>query len=127
MINSFEEYKHYLECDRIANGIPNNVKHPRFGKDEIWRWLRLLRKTEYIVNCKHGMVWNLIKKAMKFVFHRYSLKMGFSIPINVFEEGLYIPHYGTIVVNGGVKIGKNCRIQEGVTIGDSRGGTDDWG
>ena len=34
-----------------------------------------------------------------------------------------IAHYGSIVVNHKAKIGKNCRIQENVTIG-STGGSD---
>ena len=42
---------------------------------------------------------------------------GFSIPINCFGPGLSIAHYGTIVVNDTAKVGKNCRIHEGVTIG----------
>ena len=49
------------------------------------------------------------------------MKLGFSIPINVFEEGLSIAHYGLLVVNSNAHIGKNCRIQEGVTIGATNG------
>lgn len=47
--------------------------------------------------------------------------LGFSIPINVFGPGLAIVHYGTIVVAQGAKIGSNCRIHEGVTIGATNG------
>lgn len=50
-----------------------------------------------------------------------SIKLGFTIPPNVFDEGLSIAHYGTIVVNKNAKIGKYCRIQEGVTIGSTGG------
>ena len=57
----------------------------------------------------------------KFKFHRLSIKLGFSIPINVFGPGLAIVHYGTIVVANGAKIGANCRIHEGVTIGATNG------
>ena len=32
-----------------------------------------------------------------------------------------IAHYGSVVVNEGAKIGKNCRIHEGVTIGATNG------
>lgn len=45
------------------------------------------------------------------------MKLGYSIPINVFGPGLSLPHYGTIVVNPGAKIGRNCRIHVGVNIG----------
>lgn len=122
MIKSYKDYKYYCEQDRLAMGIPDEVLKPRFGKDEIWRWERLLRKTEYITNCKKGKLWKVYEIILKYRFHNMSLKLGFSIPLNVFGEGLYIPHYGTIVVNGKARIGKNCRIQEGTNIGDSRGG-----
>ena len=36
--------------------------------------------------------------------------------------GFYIGHFGQIVVNGSVKIGKNCNISQGVTIGVSNRG-----
>ena len=39
------------------------------------------------------------------------------IPVNCFGPGLSIAHYGPIVVNTTAKVGKNCRIHEGVTIG----------
>lgn len=42
---------------------------------------------------------------------------GFSIPVNSFGLGLSIAHGGTVVVNDIARIGKNCRIHEGVTIG----------
>lgn len=54
-------------------------------------------------------------------YHRLGVKLGFTIPLNVFDEGLSIAHYGTIVVNSNSVIGKNCRIQEGVNIGASGG------
>ena len=58
---------------------------------------------------------------MKLLFKKASIKLGFTIPLNVFGPGLSIAHYGTIVVNENAKIGKNCRIHEGVTIGATNG------
>jgi serine O-acetyltransferase len=55
------------------------------------------------------------------LFHKYSVKLGFSIPLNVFGPGLSIAHYGTIVVSDAAKVGKNCRIHEGVNIGATNG------
>lgn len=57
----------------------------------------------------------------KYRFHKLSIKLGFSIPINVIGPGLSIAHYGTIVINRNTVIGKNLRIQEGVTIGATNG------
>ena len=58
----------------------------------------------------------------RLLFHKYSVKLGFSIPLNVFGPGLSIAHYGTIVVHHADEIGNNCRIQEGVNIGATSGG-----
>ncbi|MBR3737197.1 MAG: serine O-acetyltransferase [Eubacterium sp.] len=49
---------------------------------------------------------------------------GFHIPPNAFEEGLSIAHWGPIVVHPNARIGKNCRIQQCVTIGATNGTAD---
>lgn len=52
------------------------------------------------------------------------VKLGFTIPINVFGPGLNIHHYGFIVVNAHAKVGANCNIQQGVNIGQNYGNND---
>lgn len=49
------------------------------------------------------------------------MKLGFSIPINVFGPGLSIAHYGTIVVSQYASVGSNCRLHVGVNIGANGG------
>lgn len=122
MINSKKDYIEYLEKDRIALG--KKYKKPRIIGDEIWRFQILLRKCEYYNNCKKGYIFKLIKYFNFYRFHKLRVKLGFSIPLNVFGPGLSIAHYGNIVVNGNCKVGKNCRIQEGVTLGATNGETD---
>ncbi|MBO5207798.1 MAG: serine acetyltransferase [Lachnospiraceae bacterium] len=123
MIDSKETLKRYLEQDKLALGRQKDKK-PRFYGDEIWKFEILLRKVEYYINCKSGFPASIVRKYYKFRFHNLSVKLGFSIPPNVFEEGLAIPHYGTIVVHANAKIGKNCRLQEGVNIGATSGSHD---
>jgi serine O-acetyltransferase len=54
---------------------------------------------------------------------RYSYKYGFQIPLNTqIGAGFYIGHFGTIVINREVKIGHNCNIAHGVTIGQANRG-----
>lgn len=53
----------------------------------------------------------------RFRYNRLSLLCGFSIPLNSIGPGLALPHYGSITINFGAKIGKNCRILPCVTIG----------
>lgn len=120
MIDSKDAYRRYLEQDRIALGRQKE-RRPGFFGDEIWKFEILLRKVEYDLNCRRGLSALVIGKYHKFRFHRLSVKLGFTIPPNVFREGLSIPHYGTIVVHGNVRAGKNCRLQECVTIGATSG------
>jgi len=54
-------------------------------------------------------------------WRRSSRRLGFTIPPNVFGPGLSIAHYGTIVVNGAARVGANCRLHVGVSIGTAAG------
>lgn len=122
MIKSKEDYKYYLLCDKIALG--KTKKYPRIIGDEIWKFQRLLRKTEYNKNCRNNFFGKIYLIWLQYCYHKMRIKLGFSIPLNVFGPGLSIAHFGTIVVNGNAKIGKNCRIQECTTIGATNGSTE---
>lgn len=56
--------------------------------------------------------------------HHYAVKLGFTIPPNVFGKGLCIHHYGCIVVNANARVGDNCVINQCVNIGQNYGGDD---
>lgn len=48
-----------------------------------------------------------------------SLITGIYIPIDTkIGEGLYIGHWGGIIINSDVVIGANCNLSQGVTIGE---------
>lgn len=118
MITSRQDYLYYLEQDKIALG---QTGHPRFFSDEVWKFQIRLRRAEYTDHCCRA-IWHLPYRIIsRFLYHHSSVKLGFSIPLHVFEEGLSIAHYGYLVVNSNARIGKNCRIQEGVTIGATGG------
>lgn len=123
MITNKKDYLSYLEQDKKALGIEK--KYPSLIGDEIWKFQRRLRKTEFFKNTSNG---NIIKKLFYIFsmirFHRLRVKYGFSIPLNVFGPGLSIAHFGSIVVNGNAKVGENCRIQDSVTIGATNGESD---
>ncbi len=123
MIETKADLKYYLECDRLSLGY--HIRKPRFLKDEIWRFERLLRRREFYTNGASNRFEKILFKIIDIVLHfRYKhlqFKLGFSIPLNVFGPGLAIVHYGTIVVAEGARIGNNCRIHEGVTIGATNG------
>jgi serine O-acetyltransferase len=119
MIESKEDYLFYLEADCIALRRNYTVKLKRSARkrDEIWKFQRLLRKVEFLGNCGKGRLsrisylraWNNLEKL--------SVKLGFTIPPNVFGPGLSIAHRGPIVVHPDSKVGENCHIHHCVTIG----------
>lgn len=121
MITTKKELDYYLLQDAIA--LRCNKKRPRLFGDEVWKYQIILRKAEYYANSFHNAKKYLLFHYIwyKFKLHKHSVKLGFSIPINVFGPGLSIAHYGTIVVNSAAKVGKNCRIHEGVNIGATNG------
>jgi serine O-acetyltransferase len=114
MIQSKDDYKFYLEADKIAsNGVDGWIN---FLFNDVWRFERLLRKYEYYHNCKKLIIWKPYILYLKYKHLRMGKKLGFIIPPNVFGPGLSIAHYGTIIVNSAVKVGENCRIHNCVHI-----------
>lgn len=120
MIKSRQDLERYLKQDQIALWKKNQKKPSPFG-DEVWRFQILMRKTEYWVNTAKTPLQKLVAQWYRLRYHRFCVKMGFHVPLNIFEEGLAIAHYGALVVNSKAKVGKNCRIHAMVVIGATNG------
>jgi serine O-acetyltransferase len=59
----------------------------------------------------------------RLLLNHFTYKYGISIPYNTsIGFGLYIGHFGGIVVVCQVKVGNNCNINHDVTIGTAYGG-----
>lgn len=73
--------------------------------------------------CKHYSKNNLIGFFSRLWY--FAMRGRFGIQIYLGAEigyGFKINHYGNIIINQGVKIGNNCNVAQGVTIGNvSRG------
>ncbi|ETN96216.1 serine O-acetyltransferase [Zhouia amylolytica] len=125
MIDSKRKYKEYLDCDKNALGLRNHNAFSRvkefMAPNAIWGFQKLLRKVEYYKNCKKGPFNRVYYYYLKYRFRKRSMRLGFSIPENVFGPGLAIVHYGTIVINSNAKVGANCRIHACTNIGASGG------
>lgn len=124
MITTKAELREYLEADRKALGFSKAHPSRLPYADIVWKFQRLYRRYEYARNAMRNPLYLPYVLWLKLRFDRLSQRLGFSIPINVFGPGLSIAHYGTIVVNGNARIGRNCRIQEDVTIGATSGHTE---
>jgi serine O-acetyltransferase len=125
MITSKKEYHYYLEQDALARGIKKQGLKSRLKMilvpNPTWIFQKRLRKLEYYTNCKDDLLSRIYIHYLRFRFNKLSIKLGYSIPPNVFGPGLCIIHYGTIVVNSRARIGKNCRMEVCVNIGASGG------
>ncbi|WP_042720195.1 serine acetyltransferase [Flavobacterium sp. B17] len=80
-------------------------------------FIYILRKTQkYRKKPLIGIFWKLILR-------HYQIKYGYQIYSETeIGEGFYIGHWGALVINPKVKIGKNCNIAQGVTIGQQNRG-----
>jgi serine O-acetyltransferase len=60
----------------------------------------------------------------RLILRRYAFKFGIVIPYHTrIGSGLYIGHFGGIVISEKATIGRNCSISQGVTVGKAARGT----
>jgi serine O-acetyltransferase len=119
LIKSKNDYKRFIKSDLLSLGI---------GSERNWLMLNeivtfqvRLRRLEYALNCSRNPLRVLFRR---FLYRRIAIKLGISISPNTFGPGLSIAHRGNIVVNGGARIGANCRVHVGVNIGTEAGKAD---
>lgn len=117
MITSKADYREYLRADYIANGKPG-------FNNPVWKFIKKLRRAEYITNCHYGIAWRILGGVYRRHFRLYGRRLGYTIPINVFGKGLSIAHVGTIVINANARIGDYCRIHVCTNIGTQAGFSD---
>lgn len=129
MIQSKSDLRYYIQRDILMNqrhiSFKSRIKN-LIVPDLILKFLLFLRKAEYYHNCFNS---NRLLRAYGLIlefYYRYrlrhlGLRLGYTIPLNVFGAGLSLPHIGTIVVNGNSVVGENCRLHVGVNIGASGG------
>ncbi|MDQ1098513.1 MULTISPECIES: serine O-acetyltransferase [Chryseobacterium] len=59
----------------------------------------------------------------KLILRHYQIRYGFQIyPETEIGEGFYLGHWGSLVINPYTRIGKNCNMAQGVTIGQQNRG-----
>lgn len=119
MIQNKKDYLDFRKADRISIGISNNQLTKL--ANSIYIFEVRLRKLEYALNCSNNPVRVLLRR---YLYRRTSIRLGFSISPNTIGPGLSIAHRGAIVVNGGARIGANCRLHVGVNIGTEAGKAD---
>ena len=127
MIASKRELRFYIMADRIMNGFPSRqtlcekvrMLYPSPPPTvKIINFLYYMRMASYYKNRnRHSILTRLYSAWYSYKYRKVSICLGFSIGFNVFGYGLVIPHYGTIVVNEGVKAGNFCVLHTSTCIG----------
>lgn len=97
----------------------NTTSFCRTGGGYNYLYLKCLRKVEYLLNCKKGLLARIELKLLNMRLRKLSVLTGITIPPNTFGKGLYIPHWGSIVVNGSARFGDNCVVQSGVNVSEN--------
>jgi serine O-acetyltransferase len=116
MILTLRDVLRYCRLDAGAREISLGVR--TFLADPISRFTVLLRFVEYAENSRAPLP---VRMFLKLWFRRISIRLGFSVPPNVFGPGLAIVHYGLLVVAPTAVVGSYCRIHAGVNIGGGGG------
>lgn len=119
MIQTKEDLRYYLLCDKLARG--ERKERPSLVGDRLWKFQILYRISEYHYN-NRGSLWHRIAYYWcYFRFRRQRDRLCSELPLNVFAEGLAIWHGQNIIVNENAKVGRNCSISAGCCIGHANG------
>ena len=115
----FHDYKFLILSDlyRINADLRTStlIKSVIFGNETYQYnfWMRTCAYTR-----RHKLLKFFLYPIAKLILNHYVYKYGVSIPYDTdIGSGFYIGHFGTIVVNNFSKIGNNCNISQGVTLG----------
>lgn len=118
MITSRKEYQQYVKADIAAYGLLRVSLYNYLRIDQLRFQLRL-RRLEYLTNCCR---WRLLSRAVLEVMnHNLAVRLGVTVPKNVFGPGLCLVHRGTVVVSPLARVGANCRLHPSTSIGDYNG------
>lgn len=115
---SFSRFKYLVLSDlyRITGKItlPSFLWHFFFG--ESYKYAFWLRTCSFAYS--NSLLKYLFYPFAKLILNHFKFKLGISIPPSTkINSGLYIGHFGGIVINGNCEIGKNFNISQGVTLG----------
>lgn len=118
MIDSKKKLKDVLRKDEIKyfKSKSKKIKLMLLSDHDylIWKFVLALRYMEYHKNSSHKIRYYLWEKRKNLLGAKYGLTMW----PNCIAEGLRIWHYGSVVVNGKAKIGKNCQLHGENCIGN---------
>lgn len=120
---TYSEYKRLLASDLFRIGgargfLAGFRAYRKLAGFQFIFWLRTCRFAR-----QHSLLKFLVYPLAKSAFMRRTYKYGISIPFNTeIGPGFFIGHFGGVAINEAVRIGRNCNISQGVTLGQSNRG-----
>lgn len=120
MIKNRIELKEYIKADEENLFRNCNKKHRikiKITDDhtvEILRFLRFLRYEEYYRNRNRKLA-ELYYARKK---NKLGNKLGFYVPPNCIGKGVSVYHIGSLIINGGAKIGDFCKFHGENCVGN---------
>ena len=114
-IQSKEDLRTYIKLDLQSRRLKRLPFFYQVRKPIVY-YTVLMRKAEYYCNTRHRFLGRLMCKIARFRLKRLGAKLGFSITPNTFGPGLYLVHWGSIVVSSKAQIGSNARVHSCVNI-----------
>lgn len=117
-LRTSREHQFYLAADLASSGLVRWRWYDRY-RYPIVQFQRLLRHVEYLDG--RGGICTLIRAFQLWRLRQLGMKLGFTVPRHVFGPGLSLAHYGSVVVNGNARIGRNARVHSCVNIGEADG------
>lgn len=111
---------YFLQADLEAHGESRWTFDLNFRNPAL-RYQRCLRHVEYWTGQK-GIGARIMRGIRRYSLQRQSVITGISLPPGVCGPGLYIAHYGSIVINSRTRIGARLQIHSATNIGTDEAG-----
>lgn len=117
--------------DNLTADIQRYIKDPNDRRNiyllfeqGIWA-IVVYRFSRWAYSVKIPLVSLVLRVIAFFWFKSIEITTGISIPASAkIRKGLYVGHFGTIILHSDVEIGENCSVGPGVIIGSKGVGVD---
>lgn len=111
----------YQKNTSVKSFLLNFFFNPGFKCSVYYRVCRFAHK---IYSLNDSIFWRIVFFIFSFFHKHNSIKYGIEIPYQTdIGKGFHISHFGSIIIGKDVKIGNNCNVSQGVTIGASQRGS----
>lgn len=115
LIRNKDDLRRFIDADLFVRDIKKLPVLYQFRRP-ILHYTILLRRCEYYQNSTQTVFSKPIFRFLGWRRKMLGAKLGFSISTNVFGPGLYIVHWGSVVVSSKARIGSNARVHSGINI-----------